>query len=205
MAFIPKKLSMPDVNPRDALLDPRGAVFHASLMLVTLAVLIGTTFVPNEAVEVWMVTAPAGVMAFAYDIATEYYRGKQSEAASEDPNSDKKDTPSSDLKAEPVVPAPFVIERWSVPGAAKAVERRFPTTSATVSRLPVSAAHSAQTLGSSPLTRGLIAQLSLLLFAGGIFVLVRALTHLSWTNIFACWLVHIATSPAKVAFFLGCE
>lgn len=137
LAFIPKQLTMPDVNPRDALLDPTGAVFHASLMLVTLAVLIGTTFVPNEAVEVWMVTAPAGVVAFGYDVATEYYRGKKARPASEDPKSDVKDTPSSDLKAEPVVPRAFVVERWSLPGVGRAVQGRFPTTCNTVSHLPV--------------------------------------------------------------------
>jgi hypothetical protein len=141
LAFIPKQLSMPDVNPRDALLDPKGAIFHAALMLVTLAVLIGTTFVPHEAVEVWMVTAPAGVIAFGYDLVTEYYRGRKAKAASKDLKSAEKDTPSSDLKAEPVVPRRFVVERWSVPGVARAVQARFPTTSATVSRLPVSSAY----------------------------------------------------------------
>ncbi len=138
LALIPKQLTMPDVNPRDALLDPIGAIFHASLMLVTLAVLIGTTFVPHEAVEVWMVTAPAGVVAFGYDLVTEYVRGRKGRPASEDPNSEKKDTPSNDLKAEPIVPKAFVVERWSVPGVARAVQGRFPTTSTTVSRLPVS-------------------------------------------------------------------
>lgn len=36
-------------------------------------------------------------------------------------------------------------------------------------------------------------------------MLVRALTYLGWTTIFAGWLVHIATTPARAAFFLGCE
>ena len=138
LALIPKQLTMPDVNPREALLDPTGAFFHALLMLVTLAVLIGTTFVPDEAVEVWMVTAPAGVIAFGYDLVTEYLRGKKARSKSDDPKSDENETPSNDLKAEPVVPRPFAVERWSVPGVARAVKGRFPTTCSTVSRLPVS-------------------------------------------------------------------
>jgi len=137
LALIPKQLTMPNVNPRDALLDPRGAIFHSSLMLVTLVVLIGTTFVPNEAVGVWMVTAPAGVVAFGYDLAAEWHRGRKARLASSDPNSDKKDTPSSDLKAEPMVPQPFVVERASLPGLVRAVRATFPTTSTTVSHLPV--------------------------------------------------------------------
>lgn len=134
--FIPKQLRLPDVNPRDSLLDPAGAIFHACLMAVTLIVLIGTTFVPHEAVQVWMVTAPAGIIAFSYDLGTEWWRGRHGKAASEVPA--EKDTPSKDLTAEPVVPRPFRVERCSLPGVARALEARFPTTSSTISRLPVS-------------------------------------------------------------------
>lgn len=37
-------------------------------MVVTVAVLVGTSFVPGHAVEVWMVTAPAGILAFLFNL-----------------------------------------------------------------------------------------------------------------------------------------
>ncbi|GAA6055853.1 hypothetical protein JCM3770_001521, partial [Rhodotorula araucariae] len=58
---------------------------------------------------------------------------------------------------------------------------RFPTTTTTIARLP----------------------LSLLPFAGGIFVLARALTATGWTDVFARWLVRVCVNPAATVFFVG--
>ncbi len=68
---IPKTLTPLTDDPWTKLRDKTGAFFLSGLMLVTVAVLVGTSFVPGHAVEVWMVTAPAGVIAFLYNVVTD--------------------------------------------------------------------------------------------------------------------------------------
>lgn len=164
-AYIPLEIHPPDVDPRSALLDPSGAYFHSILMAVTLVLLVGTSFVSGGKVEVWMVTAPAGIIAVIRDLANELYlRRKVSPVASHSTSSQSR--PST---------------RVSLPSFLRFFTSHFPTTSSTISHLP----------------------LSLLPFAGGIFILARSLTFLGWTSIFASWLAKICTSPAITVFFLG--
>ncbi|KPV74497.1 uncharacterized protein RHOBADRAFT_44986 [Rhodotorula graminis WP1] len=176
--YIPAQLLPPDVDPRSALVDPRGAVFHATLMLVTLGTLVGTSFVGHDLVQVWMVTAPAGVLAFARDLWSERR-----------PPRVKDEIELADAPTHPVATPPVVASSneavparpWTAQRLVAQTCRRFPTTSSTVSRLP----------------------LSLLPFAGGIFVLARALTATGWTDIFATWLVRVCVNPAATVFFVG--
>ncbi|KDE03406.1 hypothetical protein MVLG_06122 [Microbotryum lychnidis-dioicae p1A1 Lamole] len=161
-AYIPAQLTPPDVDPRSALLDPKGAVFHSALMLVTLVVLVGTSFV--KSVEVWMVTAPGGIIALLRDLWTE--RGSHPLSTPQEPEG---------INLGRVIVSTSRYEpRYSLPAFGRAFRRQFPTTATTISRLP----------------------LSLLPFAGGIFVLARALTSLGWTSIFALWLAKISINPA---------
>ncbi|SCV70380.1 BQ2448_1774 [Microbotryum intermedium] len=168
-AYIPAQLTPPDANPRSALLDPKGAIFHSVLMLLTLAVLVGTSFV--KSVEVWMVTAPGGIIALLRDLWSE--RGAHPASTAQEPKGidlGRINEPTSRYRA-----------RYSLPAIIRAFKRQFPTTATTISRLP----------------------LSLLPFAGGIFILARALTSLGWTSIFASWLAKISVNPAATIFFLG--
>lgn len=64
--YIPDTLNQPIVNPRSVLIDPPGAIFHGTLMVTTLILLVGTTFIKTA--SVWHVTMPAGVLAFIRDI-----------------------------------------------------------------------------------------------------------------------------------------
>ncbi|GAA5864884.1 hypothetical protein JCM8547_009260 [Rhodosporidiobolus lusitaniae] len=169
--YIPKQLLPPDIDPRSALIDPTGAIFHASLLLITLAVLVGTSFVKGGKVEVWMVTAPAGIIAFLRDIWSE--RKPPSPAVEEH----ELQAPTGPVD-RPTLPS---ARRISLPYFVNKLCKRFPTTTTTVSRLP----------------------LALLTFAGGIFVLARALTARGWTDIFAGWLVKICINPAATVFFVG--
>jgi Na+/H+ antiporter NhaD/arsenite permease-like protein len=68
---IPKRLTPLAEDPWSKLRDKKGAFFLSALMLVTVAVLVGTSFVPGHKAEVWMVTAPAGVTAFLYNVITD--------------------------------------------------------------------------------------------------------------------------------------
>ncbi|GAA6011781.1 hypothetical protein JCM10207_004242 [Rhodosporidiobolus poonsookiae] len=169
--YIPKQLLPPDVDPRSALIDPAGAIFHSSLLLVTLATLVGTSFVKGGKVEVWMVTAPAGIIAFLRDVWSE-----------RKPPTPAQEEHELQAPTQPVNPPnPPASPRLSLPYLVNKLCKRFPTTTTTVSRLP----------------------LALLTFAGGIFVLARALTALGWTDIFAGWLVKICINPAATVFFVG--
>ena len=69
---IPKTIVPLQDDPWSKLRDKVGAIFLTSLMLVTVAVLVGTSFVPGHAVEVWMVTAPAGIAAFLFNVITDW-------------------------------------------------------------------------------------------------------------------------------------
>ena len=73
---IPQKLVPLQDNPWTKLRDARAAVFFSSLMLVTLVVLVGTTFVPGGAVQVWMVTAPAGISAFVFELINDWVHNR---------------------------------------------------------------------------------------------------------------------------------
>ncbi|KIW69657.1 hypothetical protein PV04_05521 [Phialophora macrospora] len=76
---IPRTLTPLTDDPWSKLRDKTGAFFLSALMLTTVAVLVGTSFVPGHAVEVWMVTAPAGVTAFLYNVMTDLIRPELSQ------------------------------------------------------------------------------------------------------------------------------
>lgn len=86
---IPKTLTPLQENPWSKLRDPAGAIFFSVLMIVTVAVLVGTSFVPGHAVEVWMVTAPAGILAFIFDLGSDWWQHKDRHAAREQGLSDQ--------------------------------------------------------------------------------------------------------------------
>ncbi|OAP58937.1 hypothetical protein AYL99_06234 [Fonsecaea erecta] len=70
---IPKTLTPLTDDPWSKLRDRAGAFFLSALMLVTVSVLVGTSFVPGHAVQVWMVTAPAGVSAFLFNVVHDWF------------------------------------------------------------------------------------------------------------------------------------
>ncbi|GAA5926803.1 uncharacterized protein JCM15063_000374 [Sporobolomyces koalae] len=170
--YIPKQLLPPDIDPRTALLDKDGAIFHTTLLLVTLGTLVGTSFVKGGKVEVWMVTMPAGLIAFFRDIWSERKK----------PRVKKTEEIEMEVPTQPVTtPEVTPSRRVSLPYLVDKICKRFPTTTSTISRLP----------------------LSLLVFAGGVFVLSRGLTTLGWTGVFAGWLAKICINPAATVFFVG--
>ena len=203
--YIPDQLLPPDVDPRAALVDPAGAIFHATLLLVTLGILVGTSFVSG--VEVWMVTMPAGILAFLRDLWSERKAPKpikkeeaeeaeiELEAAKIEPTNVSPQSPATSTLSAPAATSSSATtlnggsdgkggeedRRYSLPFLVRATCERFPTTTSTISRLP----------------------LSLLTFAGGIFILARGLTETGWTDTFAGWLVKICVNPAATVFFVG--
>jgi hypothetical protein len=124
--YIPKHLLPPDVDPRTALIDPAGAIFHASLLLITLGTLVGTSFVKGGKVEVWMVTAPAGILAFLRDV--------WSERKPPTPTVEEHELHAPTRPVDP--PRQHSAPRLSLPSLINKLSKRFPTTATTVSRLP---------------------------------------------------------------------
>lgn len=205
---IPKTLTPVTDDPWSKLRDRTGAIFLSVLLLVTVAVLVGTSFVPHQAVEVWMVTAPAGILGFLWDLGSDWFRPRQQQEtilrrqsldqAAEMQRVDR--TTSNGGERVPVQSAQ--LEKPSTPPSAplspedkspvsqsettllsllRHFDRRFPATSRTIQRLPI----------------------PLLPFAMCEFILVRGLAQRGWISVFASGFANACTTPARTVFFMG--
>ncbi|CAH7669983.1 hypothetical protein PPACK8108_LOCUS4653 [Phakopsora pachyrhizi] len=74
--YIPKQLIQTKLSPMSCLVDPQGACFHGILMIVTLLLLVGTSFLKN--VSVWEITLPAGVLSLLRDLIYDLSAGRKS-------------------------------------------------------------------------------------------------------------------------------
>ncbi|EXJ79057.1 hypothetical protein A1O3_08558 [Capronia epimyces CBS 606.96] len=206
---IPKTLTPLTDNPWRKLRDRPGAIALSLLMLITVAVLVGTSFVPNQAVQVWMVTAPAGVLAFLFNLGRDLgdmnAQKSASNAQTADPAAEnrvvdsdsggvelrQKNVPHGSLNAEsvdagfspPLGPKEKHAERepTTLVSVVKRLARRFPGTTRTIVRLPI----------------------PLLPFAMCEFILVRGLQQRGWIEVFARGFAHACTTPANAVFFMG--
>ncbi|KAL2421175.1 hypothetical protein ABEF95_004714 [Exophiala dermatitidis] len=205
---IPKTLTPLTDNPWLKLRDRPGAIALSILMLVTVAVLVGTSFVPNQAVEVWMVTAPAGVLAFLFNLVRDWWdlkdqrHGQITDPAAGNHLADDTGVEPTEKAAErsssPADPGPISADAGPSPSLGpeekptehepttlvslvKRLARRFPGTTRTILRLPI----------------------PLLPFAMCEFILVRGLQQRGWIEVFARGFANACTTPAKAVFFMG--
>ncbi|KAI1614297.1 arsenical pump membrane protein [Exophiala viscosa] len=205
---IPKILTPLQDNPWLKLRDRTGAIVLSSLMLVTVAVLVGTSFVPGHAVEVWMVTMPAGILAFLFNIISDIFSFRKQKTAakqqSADPSAEtdgirragvnpteqhplgnSKERAEGEQESSPSINP----EQQKYPeedGATfmsvmRTLASRFPGTTRTLARLPI----------------------PLLPFAMCEFILVRGLQQRGWIAVFARGFANACTTPAKTVFFMG--
>lgn len=218
---IPKTLIPLQENPWDKLRDRLGAIFFSTLMIVTVAVLVGTSFVPDQVVEVWMVTAPAGGLALIFDLGSDLWRYKQrrqlekqglSDEAAEMRPVDR--TPSrrsnrrsrsgtlsgEDEKTAPP-PEPFSLNSSAEspemkPKAEISLKENEPTTLLSLLR-----AFSHRFPGTTlTITR---LPIPLLPFAICEFILVRGLAQRAWISIFARGFSNACSTPLSTVFFFG--
>lgn len=189
------------MNPREALVDPQGAVFHSILLLVTLAVLVGTSF--TEGVHVWAVTLAGGGLGVIRDFIFDLHQGKRhrhgGKIAADLPNGQGSENGTQDpnkhvIAKDRPLPAPKAAtyqqhsvddsrdENITLPSLWRKASHRFPNLTMTLSRLPW----------------------PLLPFAVGMFILVQSLEHLGYISIFASWTAKACHSPAQAVFFVGC-
>lgn len=172
---IPSRLVLPEIDPRTALIDPSGALFHGCLMITTLAVLVGGSFVRGDRVQVWQVTLAGGGIGLLHDLFVDWKRGPTSPLVSVEEL--ELDTPKSETRPLPNT----LTKRMTLPYLLRRFCLRFPVTSSTIKKLPI----------------------PLLPFAASMFILVRSLGHLGWIEVFAGWMAAICTTPAKSVFFTG--
>ena len=214
---IPKTLVPLQENPWSKLRDPKGALFLSCLMLLTLAVLIGTTFVPGGAVQVWMVTAPAGILAFLFELASDWFRPKIVRKVTtdekKDPASDKLGPKNSShpplMGTEPNNPLSdrANMNKNSSPSSSKHADRHLsasnpsahPTTLTSLLRsFNKHFPRTSHTVRLLPFT--------LLPFAMAEFIMIRGLSQRGWIHVFASAFGRATTrhaSPAAAIFFFG--
>lgn len=227
---IPRTLVPLKDDPWSKLRDPLGAIFFSVLMVVTVSVLVGTSFVPGHVVEVWMVTAPAGILAFSFDLGNDWWhykhqemvveRGQADEAAEMQPI-DRTGSRASSMRRRPSFASRSSQFNRSYTGATMNADTDQPskehsTSSSSPPALKAEASaenHEPKTLVSLvrsfnvrfPGTSLTISRLPipLLPFAICEFILVRGLAQRSWINTFAHGLARACPTPAATVFFFG--
>lgn len=218
---IPQTLTPLDEDPWSKLRDRTGAMFLSVLMLVTVAVLVGTSFVPGHAVEVWMVTAPAGVLALLFNIARDWFypelgrdavRRQSSDAAAEMVVIDRTGSRASHsqihgeqlLRSVPPVKDQFPGPESESPPlcaqdkkteAQRSRNRRRTSLTSLLRRLASRFPSTTHTIRLLPIP--------LLPFAMAEFILVRGLSQRGWIRVFAIGFARACTSPAATVFFFG--
>lgn len=83
--LIPRRLETPDVDPKTALIDKRGAIFGSVLLGITLVALVtlSATNLLHGVEGVWTVTAPAAIVMLIRDIWHDlHHRGYQDRQSS---------------------------------------------------------------------------------------------------------------------------
>lgn len=228
--YIPDRLNQPRVSPRSVLSDPQAAYFHGTLMILTLLVLFGTTFVKN--VSVWEITLPAGSLALFRDIVYDVFYSRPDPETLSDSLPMKEITGKDEDCTAGELNDQMVPQMRGVAGShigrsiTNEEHQRQDRSSALVtgdeltkvdSPSPKETSNPAQstrwTLQSFlrytnkrfPITSRTIKKLPLPLlpFAISMFILISSLGYLGWVKVFAKWFVKICINPISTVYFIG--
>ncbi|KAE9986613.1 hypothetical protein EG328_005222 [Venturia inaequalis] len=218
---IPKTITPLTEDPWTKLRNRRGAIFFSSLMAVTLTVLVGTTFVPGGAVQVWMVTAPAGILALFFDMLCDLrFKKSQEDAIRRESTDPAADYPHSEKDHTADGKADFGASTGLSPSNTKSKQRESKGEETDIAPSTPDLAPKERSLKNSPTTlTSLLRSLShrfpgttrtvtrlpiaLLPFAMCEFILVRGLQQRGWITVFARGFANACTSPAATVFFFG--
>ena len=226
---IPRKIVPLQDDPWSKLRDPTGAVFFSVLMVVTVCVLVGTSFVPGHVVEVWMVTAPAGILALLFDLGNDWWHYKHRQEIQEqglaDEAAEMRPIDRTGSRASSMRRRPSFASRGSskvdtnhttaattaTPNPATKTEAEYQSSTLKPSSSPQET--SGRTLASLirsfnvrfPGTSLTISRLPLPLLPFAIceFILVRGLDQRGWINTFAHGFSKACPNPAATVFFFG--
>jgi Na+/H+ antiporter NhaD/arsenite permease-like protein len=219
---IPKTLVPLTEDPWKKIRDRVGAYFFSILMLITIAVLVGTSFVPNEVVHVWMVTAPAGILAFLYEVGNDWFFPQRRQKAEQKAIDDK----AADVSENQFVTSSSSIGTTLDNHEKKRDSSAIPTENGTASTnkplqtpgapLSEKSEHRLETSWNLydgiirlsrrfPGTTNTIRRLPipLLPFAMCEFIMVRGLAQRGWIHVFAEGFINACTTPMKTVFFMG--
>lgn len=218
---IPKTIIPLQGDPWSKVRDPLGAVFFSVFMLVTVVVLVGTSFVPGHVVGVWMVTAPAGIIAFLFNICSDWWRQDQQKSTQGQAVSGEAAEMQRIDVTGPSRPSiheqPGTLTTQSPPNIRITIPAASPnsSTSSTTSRAKEKPAPgtSSTTLSSLlrsfpkhfPTTTDTLTRLPLPLlpFALSEFILVRGLAQRGWITTFAHGFSNASTHPLPTVFLFG--
>lgn len=160
--LIPPSIYPPSINPREALLDPVGAIFGASIFVVTVLALVGLSAggLLEGKVGVWTVTAPAATVVFIRDVGRDFFKHKEKREGVINVDEKHPELPASSTQAIAHSPqTTFSVAPRSTCCA------MFPTVKRIISHLP----------------------LALVPFAFSFFILVEGLQHTGWIALFSKW------------------
>ncbi|KAH7921424.1 hypothetical protein BV22DRAFT_733653 [Leucogyrophana mollusca] len=167
---IPRKLtSSKELNAREQLLDPVGAWVGSIMLGSTLVLCLVVSFF---GIDVWMISLPFAVGKLIFDFAWDHYRFvRKRRALDSSPSVDEKTPIDEDQTTEPgtAVSPPTRPPTPQPSSSDKVLERlknHFPTFFTALPRLPF----------------------ALVPFAFSQFILIEALAHQGWIEVFAKWL-----------------
>jgi len=206
--YVPRRLThATDLNVRSVLLDPIGACVGSFMLASALILCLVVSFF---GIDVWMISLPFAVAKFIYDVAWDHYRfvrekpmlGRGQKGPDENgmepadsvildpldprtdhrsrhrqssiplPTTDKLNSlPASDLTSsnKPLLPCKTFVAKWrsKLIGVHKRLHTHFPTFFTALPRLPF----------------------ALVPFAFSQFILIEALSHQGWIDLFGTWLL----------------
>lgn len=203
--LIPETIVLPEGAGLDAaqfLIDKNGAIVGSTLMLATLAVLVGTSPV-KPSIPVWRVTMPGAVIMFLRDGWRDWTRRKQvsrtsiggevdGEPGHGDENQDMElrnvgvPTSGEEEGREDIPPRNDTVSKKPSPTTLSSSLSSSKPTPKLSSYFTSFTSHLSQTF---PTTSHIISSLPLALlpFAFSMFILVQALVTCGWLDIFASW------------------
>lgn len=220
---IPRELTPLTENPWSKLRDPKGALFFSVLMVVTVSTLVGTSFVPGHVVEVWMVTAPAGILAFLFDLSSDWWHHKHRKAyednARGDPAAtmsaiDRTESRTSSMRRQLSSTSQRPVQRSKSRATAAKHDDESLSPQREDEKDPDSR-HANDSLSLFSFLRSFrrrfpgttltVTRLPILLLPFAIceFILVRGLAQRGWIHVFAEGFSNACTTPLKTVFFFG--
>ncbi|PWN36650.1 uncharacterized protein FA14DRAFT_169624 [Meira miltonrushii] len=203
--YIPKTIVRPDVDPKAALVDPKGAIFASCIMAATLITVIVTNVTGGA--KVYMVAAPGAAICLTRDIVYDWYTWrsfrKEEQAKERDVVETQNGNANGDAPALSVNGGEHTAEE-STNAATESRRASVEKVATSEEKPPKSESSKEDTSKSKPVFHRLIAfhehcmeifptvtyvaarlPFPLLPFAFGMFILVQSLGHVGFINILA--------------------
>ncbi|WVF72484.1 hypothetical protein IAT40_007299 [Kwoniella sp. CBS 6097] len=187
--LIPSTIHPPTLNPRDALVDPFGAIFGSTIFIVTVVVLVGLSAAHLlEGTEgVWTVTAPAATLVLMRDMLRDWRMAKRKDLVAERAEGKAINEKAATLSHNQAVP---FCNGAELPTSSTPMEKLPSDTLPNSSPSPVAQSSPHRRIASKfPTTCHIILSLPLALlpFAFSFFILVEGLQHTGWIRVFGGW------------------